>query len=108
LGDSLKDLLGAETEAEAIVSRGELERDRIIKKALDDALEMEKQFLDRLPEIQQSFLDKAQQRATQTIAEMKLRCDERGKQLRELAGRHEDEAIELALALLLDNDQDIA
>jgi V/A-type H+/Na+-transporting ATPase subunit G/H len=108
LGDSLKDLLGAETDAEAIVSRGELERDRIIKKALDDALEMEKQFLDRLPEIQQSFLDKAQQRATQTIAEMKLRCDERGKQLRELAGRHEDEAMELALALLLDNDQDVA
>ena len=108
MGDSLKDLLGAEAEAETIVSQGELERDRIIKKALDDALEMEKQFRDRLPEIQQSFLDKAQQRAAQTIAEMKLRCDERSKQLRELAGRHEDETIELALALLLNNDQDVA
>jgi vacuolar-type H+-ATPase subunit H len=108
LGDSLKDLLGAETEAEAIVSQGEMERDKIIKKALDDALEMEKQFRDRLPEIRQSFLDKAQQHAAQAIAEMKLRNDERSKQLRELAGRHENEAIELALALLLDSDQDVA
>jgi V/A-type H+-transporting ATPase subunit G/H len=108
LSDSLKDLLGAETEAEAIVSQGEMERDNIIKKALNDALEMEEQFHDHLPEMQQSFLDKAQQRAAQTIAEMKLRNDERNKQLRELAGKHEGEAIELALALLLDHDQGVA
>ena len=108
MGDALKDLLGAEEEAESIVSQGELERDRIIKKALDEALEMEKQFRARLPEMRQSFIDKAQQRAEQTIAEMKLRSDERSSKLRELAGKHEDEAIELALALLLDSDQDVA
>ena len=101
MGDSLKDLLEAEAEAEAIVTAGEEERDKIIQKALDDALDMERQFKDRLPEMQQSFIDKAQERATQTIAEMKLRYDERNKTLRELAGKHETEALERAIALIL-------
>lgn len=105
MSDSLKDLLQAEAEAEAIVSAGEKERDRIIQKALDDALDMERQFKDRLPEMQQSFLDKAQERAAQTIAEMKLRYDERNKTLRELAGKHEAEALERAIALILASEQ---
>jgi vacuolar-type H+-ATPase subunit H len=105
MSDSLKDLLQAEAEAEAIVSAGEKERDRIIQKALDDALDMERQFKDRLPEMQQSFLDKAQERAAQTIAEMKLRYDERNKTLRELAGKHESEALERAIAMLVDGEQ---
>ena len=101
MGDSLKDLLEAEADAEAIVTAGEEERDKIIQKALDDALDMERQFKDRLPEMQQSFIDKAQERAAQTIAEMKLRYDERNKTLRELAGKHEKEALERAIALIL-------
>jgi len=105
MGDSLKDLLNAETEAEAIVSKGELERDAIIKKSLDDALDMEKQFQARLPEMHQSFIEKAQARAAQTIAEMKLRNDERNKKLRKLAGKHEKEALERTIALILDVDQ---
>jgi vacuolar-type H+-ATPase subunit H len=105
MSDSLKDLLQAEAEAEAIVSAGEKERDRIIQKALDDALDMERQFKDRLPEMQQSFLDKAQERAAQTIAEMKLRYGERNKTLRELAGKHESEALERAIAMLVDAEQ---
>ncbi|MDH3760988.1 MAG: ATPase [Gammaproteobacteria bacterium] len=105
MSDSLKDLLQAEAEAESIVSAGEKERDRIIQKALDDALDMERQFKDRLPEMQQSFLDKAQERAAQTIAEMKLRYDERNKTLRELAGKHEREALERAIAMLVDGEQ---
>jgi len=101
MGDSLKDLLEAEAEAEAIVTAGENERDQIIQKALDDALDMERQFKARLPEMQQSFIDKAQERAAQTIAEMKLRNDERNKTLRELAGKHEKEALDRAIALIL-------
>lgn len=105
MSDSLKDLLQAETEAEAIVTAGENERDQIIQKALDDALDMERQFKDRLPEMHQSFIDKAQDRAAQTIAEMKLRYDERNKTLRELAGKHEKEALERAIALILTSEQ---
>jgi hypothetical protein len=66
---------------------------------------MERQFKDRLPEMQQSFLDKAQERAAQTIAEMKLRYGERNKTLRELAGKHESEALERAIAMLVDGEQ---
>jgi V/A-type H+-transporting ATPase subunit G/H len=105
MGDSLKDLLKAETEAEAIVSRGEQERDAIIQKSLDDALDIEKQFQDRLPEMHQTFIDKAQERAAQTIGEMKLRYDERNKELRDLAGKYEKEALEQAIALILDSGQ---
>jgi len=100
MSSSLKDLLEAETEAEAIVSSGEVERNNIIQKSLDDALDMERQFKARLPEMQQSFLDKAQQRA-----EMKLRYDERNKMLRKLADKHEKEALERAMALILDTDK---
>jgi len=104
MGDSLKELLEAETEAEAIVTSGEVERDKIIQKSLDDAFDMEKQFKARLLEMHQSFVDKAQQRAEQTIAEMKLRYDERNKMLRKLADKHEKEALERAIALILDTD----
>ena len=101
MGDSLKDLLQAEAEAEAIVADGERQRDSIVQKALDDAREMEQQFRDRLPEMHQSFVDKAQKRAEQTIAEIKLRYDERNKLLRDLAARHEQEALDRAVALIL-------
>ena len=107
MGDSLKELLDAETRAEAIVPSGEKARDAIVQKALDDAAEMEKQFQQRLPELHQSFNDKAQERAVQSIAEIKLRYDEHNKELRILANKHEKEALDLAIALVLDSDQDI-
>ena len=105
MADSLKELLEAEQQAEAIVAEGEQERDRIVQKALDDARDMERQFLDRLPEMQSSFLDKAGQRAEQTIAEMKLRYDERNKMLRELAKKHEREALDHAVDFILQRDR---
>ena len=105
MDDSLKDLLQAEKEAEAIVARGEKERDKIIREALDDSLEMEEKFRARLPEMYQSFLDKAEERAAQTIAEMKLRYDEHNKELRGLAAKHEKEALENAIGLILSDVQ---
>ena len=105
MSDSLKDLLEAEQQAETIVADGEKERDRIVQKSLDDAREMEQQFLDRLPEMQRSFLDKAGQRAEQTIAEMKLRYDERNKKLRDLAKKHEREALDHAIDFIFERDQ---
>ena len=105
MGDSLKDLLQAETEAEAIVARGEKERDANVQQSLDDSLELEKQFQARLPEIYQSFLEKAQERADQSIAEMKLRYDEHNKELRILADKHEKEALENAITLILGDGQ---
>ena len=105
MDDSLKDLLQAESEAEAIVSKGEKERDAIVQKSLDDAYDMEQQFQQRLPEMHQSFLDKAHERVVQTIAEMKLRYDERNKELRDLAGKHDSEALQQAIELILNNER---
>ena len=101
MSDSLRDLLQAETEAEAIVSDGEQERERIVQKALSDAREMEIQFQDRMPELHRSFISRAEKRAAQMIEEMKLRNDERNKMLRSLAAEHEQEAIDHAIALVL-------
>ena len=105
MADSLKYLLEAEAQAEAIVAEGEQERERIVQKALNDAREMELQFQDRMPELHRSFLEKAESRAAQTIEEMKLRNDERNKMLRELAARHEQEALDHAVDLILGRDE---
>jgi V/A-type H+-transporting ATPase subunit G/H len=99
--ESLKELLEAEQEAERIVREGEVASEEITRKALADAEAIEKQFVDRIPELYKSFADKAHDKAEQTIAEIKLRYDERNKELRRLAEQHEEEAIEQAMRLIL-------
>jgi len=106
MDDSLKDLLEAESEAEEIVSDGETERDVIVQKALDDAHAMEQQFKNRLPEMYKSFSDKAVERAVQTIAELKLRYDERNQELREMAQEHQQEALSYAIDLILETGKE--
>lgn len=101
MDESLKDLLEAEQEAEKIVAGGEKKRDEIIQQAVDDARALEQQFHDRVPEMHQSFGDKATERAVQSVAEIKLRYDERNKELRALAEQHAEEAVEYALKLIL-------
>lgn len=101
MDNSLKDLLEAEKKAEIIVQRGEQQSAEISRKALADAHAIEQQFIDRIPEMHQSFRDKALEKAEQTIAEIKLRYDERNKELRELAQQHADEAVEQAIHLIL-------
>jgi V/A-type H+/Na+-transporting ATPase subunit G/H len=101
MDESLKELLEAEQKAEDIVTQGEKQRDDIIQQAVDDARALEQQFHDRLPEMHQAFSDKAEERAVQSIAEIKVRYDERNKELRALAEQHADEAAEHALKLIL-------
>jgi vacuolar-type H+-ATPase subunit H len=104
MDESLKELLEAEKKAEEIVALGEKKRDEIIQQAIDDARALEQQFHDRAPEMHQSFSDKAHERAAQSIAEIKLRYDERNKELRSLAEQHTEEAVEHALKLILAAD----
>jgi len=105
MDESIYDLLKVEQEAEQIVLNGEKEREAIRQKALDDANATIKQFNDRLPEMHQSFLDKAQERADQSIAELKLRYNERNQELRALAEEHEQEALNEAIKYLLKTEQ---
>ena len=101
MDDSIYELLKIEQQAEQIVLDGEKEREDIKHKALDDANATIDQFNNRLPELRQSFLDKANERAEQSIAELKLRYNERNQELRKLAAEHEQEALEVALGNLL-------
>ena len=104
MDDSLYDLLSVEKQAEQIVLEGEQERENIRQKALDDANATIQKFNARLPELHQSFLDKANERAEQSIAELKLRYNERNQELRSLAEDHEQEALNEAIKHLLNTE----
>lgn len=98
----LKRLLDAEAKAEEIVNIANAKRERMISQALEDGRAAEARFEARIPEIQASFADKAEERASQAVAELKRRYEERHKYLRELAEAHEREALDAAIALILD------
>ncbi len=105
MDESIYDLLKVEQEAEQIVLDGEKQREAIRQKALDDANASIRQFNNRRPELHQSFLDKAKERSDQSIAELKLRYNERNQELRALAEEHEDEALNEAIKYLLNTEQ---
>ena len=103
--DSLKELLDVEQQAEQIVRDAEQQREAIKRKAIEDANANIAQFNARLPELHQSFLDKANERARQSIAELKLHYDEHNQQLREMAEKHQQEALQHAFSYLVKGRQ---
>jgi len=102
MDETLKRLLDAEMRAERIAQDAEQERERIIQTAMADARAEDQRFTARVPDLHRGFIDKAEERAEQTIAELKRRYDERHVQLRDLAEQREDEALEVAFTLLVD------
>jgi len=104
MDDILKRLLDAEQQASETVEGAKAEREQIIRMALDEAHHSEQQFIARIPELHESFLTKAQDRAHHTVAELQRRSDERSRELRQMAEAHEQEAVEAALAILLNPD----
>ncbi|MGD8275396.1 MAG: ATPase [Thiohalocapsa sp.] len=102
MDETLKRLLDAEMRAERIAQDAEQERERIIQAAMADARAEDQRFTARVPDLHRGFIDKAQERAEQTIAELKRRYDERHVQLRDLAEQREDEALDVAFTLLID------
>ena len=102
MSDSIHDLLEIEKQAEQIVQDAEKQRQQIRQQALDDANANIEQFNARLPELHQSFLDKANERAEQSIAELKLRYNEHNSDLRKLAEEHEQEALDAAIKVFFD------
>lgn len=103
---TLQRLLDAEMKAEQIHQKANEEKERILHDAILEAKAEEERFEARLPELHNSFMEKAQQRAEQTIAELKKRYDERHAQLRRYAESREDEALDAAFAVLIDPDAD--
>jgi V/A-type H+-transporting ATPase subunit G/H len=98
--ESLKRLLDAEAEAENIIARADQERQAIIEQSRHDVQASERQLAERVKEIHASFDAQAEQRAQQTIAELKRRHAERTSALRAIAAEQEHQALDAALKLL--------
>jgi vacuolar-type H+-ATPase subunit H len=100
--DTLKRLLDAELKAEALVTQAVEEREAIHRQALDEAQLAGQRFEARIPEIRASFMDKARQRVEQSIAEMRLRHDERSHALQSMAEESREDAVQAALRIITD------
>lgn len=102
MDDQLQRLLEAEARAEAVIDAASRERQRMIDAALAAGREAEARFEAGRGELRAPFLHEAQLRAEQAAAELVRKYAERQRTLRELAARHESEAVDAALTLLLD------
>lgn len=100
--NALQRLLEAEARAQAIIDEASRERQRVIDEALAAARDAEARFDSGRGELRAPYLQEAHSRAEQAVAELTRKYGERQRTLRDLASRHEAEAIEAALALLLD------
>ena len=100
--DPLKRLLEAEARAQSIIDAASAERQRILGDALIAAGEAEARFEAGRVDLRAPFLKEAHARAEQSVAELARKYEERQRNLRDLASRHEQEAVDAALNLLLD------
>ena len=98
----LKRLLDAETKAQRLLDHTEGESGRIVREALTDAEAAEERFAARIPELQSSFVEKAQERAALSVGEMQRRYEDRLATINQLAEEHREEAINAAMAIILD------
>jgi hypothetical protein len=101
MDDTLQRLLDAELQAEKVAQQAEAEQESVIQSALMEARADEDRFVARIPELHMSYLKKAEERAEQSIAELKRRYDERHVQLRNLAEEREEDALEAAFQVLV-------
>lgn len=104
MDDTLQRLLDAEVRAEKIAQQAEAEQEQAIQGALHEARAEEERFLARIPDLHRSYVAKAQERADQTVAELKRRYDERHVQLRNQAEQREEEALAAAFQVLIAPD----
>jgi vacuolar-type H+-ATPase subunit H len=103
--DPLQRLLEAEARARALIDDASQQRQRMIEEALAAAREAEARFEAGRAALRAPYLNEAEGRAEQAVAGLARKYAERQRTLRELASRHEAEAVDAALALLLDPTQ---
>ena len=101
MDDTLQRLLDAEVRAEKLAQQAEAEQAQVIQGALNEARAEEERFTARIPDLHRSDIAKAQERADQTVAELKRRYDERHVQLRNQAEQREEEALAAAFQVLI-------
>lgn len=98
--EALKRLLDAEARAELVIAGAEAERQKIIEQAKFEVQALERQHAERIKEIHAAFLAQADQRAQQTIAELKRRNADRTASLRHAASESEVQALDTVLDML--------
>jgi len=101
----LKRLIQAELDAQKRVDEAFKERDEMVDGALEEARAAEERFKRRIPDLHDSFVKKAEQDAQQASAEVERRYQESADRLRSMARGAEDEALALAMAILLDPER---
>lgn len=102
MDDHLKRLLEAEAKAQSLIDAANLERQRILDDALGAARDAEARFAAGRSDLRAPFLKEAHSRAEHAVAELSRKYEERQRNLRAMASRHEQEAVDAALTLLLD------
>lgn len=102
MDDQLQRLLEAEARAQAVIDAASQERQRIIDDTLAVVRDAEARFEAGRASLRAPYLSEALGRADQAVTGFTRQYGERQRILRELASRHESEAVEAALALLLD------
>lgn len=102
MDDQLQRLLETEARAQAVIDAASRERQSMIEAALAAVRDAEARFEASRDELRAPFLNEAQGRADQAVAELTRKYGERQRNLRDLASRHESEAVSAALTLLLD------
>jgi V/A-type H+/Na+-transporting ATPase subunit G/H len=100
--DPLKRLLEAEARAQSLIDVANVERQHILDEALAAARDAEARFEAGRADLRAPFLKEAHGRADQAVAELARKYEERQRNLRDMASRHEQEAVDAALNLLLD------
>jgi hypothetical protein len=84
-----------------LAQQAEAEQEQIIQAALQEARADDERFVARIPDLHRGYIVKAQERAEQTVAELKRRYDERHVQLRNQAEQREEEALAAAFQVLV-------
>jgi len=100
--DPLKRLLEAEARAQSIIDAASAERQRLLDEALASAHDAEVRFEAGRADLRAPFIKEAHGRADQAVVELARKYEERQRNLRDMASRHEQEAVDAALNLLLD------
>ena len=106
MADVLKELLDTELQAEALVKEANARYEQTIRDARSAVLSDEQRFAERIPDIYQSHLQKIEERAEQSIAELRRRYDERRRELRAVAEGRQQSAIDAAIGVITDSERE--
>jgi vacuolar-type H+-ATPase subunit H len=99
--DTLTRLLAAESKAEEIITSADRQRAALIEQAKRAAEAAQAQYARHAAEIVASFMAQAEQRAAQTIAELRRRYAERSDAMKAAAELTRAQALDAAVTLFI-------